>query len=119
MAHRKQELEALRDELIDRFERYKAHKEQRGGPLDKDMEDQSIELQNDDVIEALQQEAEDELRQVMHALERIDNGEGDLCEECGEEHTGTPASVETFPGPDGGIELWFCDECTRHERGGR
>ncbi|MBB3183178.1 RNA polymerase-binding transcription factor DksA [Halomonas fontilapidosi] len=84
MAHRKQELEALRDELIDRFERYKAHKEQRGGPLDKDMEEQSIELQNDDVIEALQQEAEDELRQVMHALERIDNGEGDLCEECGE-----------------------------------
>ncbi|MDI5893095.1 TraR/DksA family transcriptional regulator [Halomonas rhizosphaerae] len=84
MADRKQELEALRDELIDRFDRYKAHKEQRGGPLDKDMEDQSIELQNDDVIEALQQEAEDELRQVMHALARIDEGEGDRCEECGE-----------------------------------
>lgn len=84
MADRKQELEALRDELIDRFDRYKAHKEQRGGPLDKDMEDQSIELQNDDVIEALQQEAEDELRQVMHALKRIDDGEGDCCEECGE-----------------------------------
>ncbi|MCL7940606.1 TraR/DksA C4-type zinc finger protein [Halomonas sp. ATCH28] len=84
MADRKQELEVLRDELIDRFERYKAHKEQRGGPLDKDMEDQSIELQNDDVIEALQQEAEDELRQVMHALKRIDEGEGDLCEQCGE-----------------------------------
>lgn len=84
MADRKQALEALRDELVDRFERYKAHKEQRGGPLDKDMEDQSIELQNDDVIEALQQEAEDELRQVMHALERIDDGEGDRCERCGE-----------------------------------
>ncbi len=84
MADRKQALEALRDELVDRFERYKAHQEQRGGPLDKDMEDQSIELQSDDVIEALQQEAEDELRQVMHALERIDDGEGDRCERCGE-----------------------------------
>lgn len=84
MAERKQQLDALRDELIDRFERYKAHKEQQGGPLDKDMEDQSIELQNDDVIEALQQEAEDELRQVMHALERIEKGEGDRCEACGE-----------------------------------
>lgn len=83
MRERKQQLEALRDELIDRFERYKAHMEQRVGPLDKDMEDQAIELQNDDVIEALQQEAEDELRQVMHALQRIDDGEGDLCEECG------------------------------------
>ena len=84
MAERKQQLEALRDELIDRFERYKAHKEQQGGPLDRDMEDQSIELQNDDVIEALQQEAEDELRQVMHALERIEKGAGDRCEACGE-----------------------------------
>ncbi|SEL85094.1 TraR/DksA family transcriptional regulator [Halomonas daqiaonensis] len=84
MAERKQELEALRDELIDRFERYKAHKEQRDGPLDKDMEDQSIELQNDEVVEALQQEAEDELRQVMHALKRIDEGEGDVCEQCDE-----------------------------------
>jgi len=39
-----------------------------------------------------------------------------FCEECGEEYTGTPASVETFPGPEGEIELWFCGECTRHER---
>ncbi|MGM0982347.1 MAG: TraR/DksA family transcriptional regulator [Pseudomonadota bacterium] len=84
MTERKQQLEALRDELIERFERYKAHKEQHGGPLDKDMEDQSIELQNDEVVEALQQEAEDELRQVMHALKRIDDDEGDLCETCGE-----------------------------------
>ena len=84
MIDRKQELEALRDELIDRFDRYKAHKEQRDGPLDKDMEDQSIELQNDEVVEALQQEVEDELRQVMHALKRIDAGEGEECERCGE-----------------------------------
>ena len=84
MADRKQELEGLRDELIERFDRYKAHKEQRNGPLDKDVEDQSIEVVNDEVIEALQREAEDELRQVMHALKRIEAGEGDDCERCGE-----------------------------------
>lgn len=84
MTDRRQELEALRDELIDRFERYRAHNEQRDGPLDKDMEDQSIELQSDEVVEALQQEAEEELRQVIHALKRIDDGGGDLCERCGE-----------------------------------
>lgn len=84
MADRKQELEGLRDELIERFDRYKAHKEQRNGPLDKDVEDQSIEVVNDEVIEALQREAEDELRQVMHALQRLEAGEADDCERCGE-----------------------------------
>jgi len=38
------------------------------------------------------------------------------CEECGETQTGTPAHVETHPGPDGDVELWFCAECTRYER---
>ncbi|MCE8019491.1 hypothetical protein HOP51_05050 [Halomonas sp. MCCC 1A11036] len=41
---------------------------------------QAIELENEDVIDALEEEAEGELRQVMHALERIEEGEGELCE---------------------------------------
>jgi hypothetical protein len=39
-----------------------------------------------------------------------------FCEECGEERTGQPASIETYPGVGGDVKLWFCDECTRHER---
>lgn len=38
------------------------------------------------------------------------------CEECGEPQGDQPASVETFPTDEGSVELWFCDECTRHER---
>lgn len=38
------------------------------------------------------------------------------CEECGETQTGIPAATESFPGPDGDVELWFCEECARHER---
>ncbi|ERS91182.1 MULTISPECIES: TraR/DksA family transcriptional regulator [unclassified Halomonas] len=84
MSDRKQTLETLRDELVERLERYQAHQEQRDGPLDKDMEDQSIEVENDEVVEALHREAEAELRQVLHALARLDAGEGDACERCGE-----------------------------------
>ncbi|WP_290798290.1 TraR/DksA C4-type zinc finger protein [Halomonas sp.] len=84
MADRKGVLEGLQVDLIERIERYRAHKEQRGGPLDKDMEEQAIELQNDEVVDALEREAEEELRQVMHALARIDAGEGDVCEACEE-----------------------------------
>lgn len=84
MADRKVELDALRDELIDRLDRYRAHKEHRGGPLDKDMEEQAVEVQNDDVIDSLEDEAEAELRQVMHALARIEAGKGETCEVCEE-----------------------------------
>lgn len=84
MIERKQRLETLRDELVERIERYRDHKEQRAGPLDKDMEEQAIELQNDEVVDALEREAEDELRQVMHALARIAAGKGELCEVCEE-----------------------------------
>jgi len=41
------------------------------------------------------------------------------CEECGEKQTDPPATTETYPGHEGDVELWFCEECARHERGGR
>ncbi|MCE8032556.1 TraR/DksA family transcriptional regulator [Billgrantia tianxiuensis] len=84
MEQRQELLETLRDELIERVDRYKVHKMRLENPLDRDMEEQAIELENEDVIDALEDEAEEELRQVMHALERIEEGEGELCERCGE-----------------------------------
>ncbi|MFQ3786761.1 TraR/DksA family transcriptional regulator [Halomonas sp. A29] len=83
MEQRQELLEALRDELVERVDRYKVHKMRLENPLDRDMEDQAIELENEDVIDALEEEAEEELGQVMHALERIEEGEGELCERCG------------------------------------
>lgn len=84
MADRKRKLERLRDELEVRVERYRAHRERRGGSMQTDVEDASSELANEGVIEALQREAEEELRQVMHALSRLEAGEGEVCERCGE-----------------------------------
>ncbi|WP_416140066.1 TraR/DksA family transcriptional regulator [Halomonas sp. HK25] len=95
MADRKGVLEGLRDELIERLERYRAHKEQRGGPLDKDMEEQAVELQNDEVVDALEREAEEALRQVMHALARVAAGEGDVCQVC--EEPIAPERIDAVP----------------------
>ena len=39
-----------------------------------------------------------------------------LCENCGEWNDVPAGSVEKYPGHEGPIELWFCDECTRYER---
>lgn len=95
MTNRKQVLEELRDDLIARLERYRAHKERRAGPLDKDMEEQAIEVENDDVIDTLEGEATKELKQVMHAMSRIEAGEGETCERCGEAIN--PRRLEALP----------------------
>jgi hypothetical protein len=39
-----------------------------------------------------------------------------FCEECGEEQTGQPPRIETYPAAEGTVELWFCEECARYER---
>jgi DnaK suppressor protein len=95
MRDRKALLEGLRDELVERLERYRAHQERRGGALDKDMEEQAIELQNDEVVDSLEREAEAELRQVLHALARIEAGEGETCQVC--ERPIAPARLAALP----------------------
>ncbi|MCE9663566.1 TraR/DksA family transcriptional regulator [Halomonas sp. M5N1S17] len=93
--NRQRILESLRDELIERADRYKVHKARLEQPLDRDMEDQAIELENEDVIDALEQEAEEELHKVMHALARVESGEGNVCERCGEPID--PRRLEALP----------------------
>ncbi|MBW6392411.1 TraR/DksA family transcriptional regulator [Billgrantia antri] len=107
MEQRQALLEALRDELIERVDRYKVHKMRLENPLDRDMEEQAIELENEDVIDALEDEAEEELRQVLHALERIDEGNGELCERCAEPID--PRRLEAIP------YATLCLECAEQE----
>ncbi|MCA1768588.1 MAG: TraR/DksA family transcriptional regulator [Halomonas sp.] len=83
MTNRKGVLEGLREELIGRIERYRAHKEQRSGPLDKDMEEQAIELQNDEVVDALESESEEDEEPI--APGRLDAVPfTTLCRQCAE-----------------------------------
>ena len=80
---RKSELENLKADLTARLARYQAHQNREAGPVDKDFEEQVTETQNDDVVNSLEAEARAELAQVLHALERIEEGVGDECERCG------------------------------------
>lgn len=83
MSNRKSELETLRAELRARLEKYEAHQHREDGALEKDSEDQAVQVQNDEVVNSLEEEARIELSQVEHALERLAHGQGDECEECG------------------------------------
>lgn len=83
MANRKSELETLKADLEARLSRYQAHQRREAGALEKDFEEQASQTQNDEVVDSLEAETRAELQQIDHALERIDLGIGDECEQCG------------------------------------
>lgn len=80
---RKAELETLKHELTLRLRRYEAHQHRDDGKLEADFSEQAVQRQNDEVVDSLEYEVREELRQVIHALDRIEQGEGDVCERCG------------------------------------
>lgn len=84
MSDRKSELETLKADLEVRLDRYHAHQHREDGPLEKDFEEQATQTENDEVVDSLENEARVELAQVIHALQRIEDGVGDECEKCGE-----------------------------------
>ena len=54
MQDRKALLEDLRTELQERLERYKDHQQRITGALDKDLEEQATQAQNDEVVDQLE-----------------------------------------------------------------
>lgn len=51
---------------------------------DKDWEEQSIELQNDEVLEGLDTASRAEVDQILATLKRIGEGKYGFCTECGQ-----------------------------------
>lgn len=92
---RRSRLEALRLELLERIGFYEAHQRRMSGALDKDMEEQAQEVENDEVVDLLDNEAREELAQVDRALARIAANVGDVCEICGDPIA--PDRLEALP----------------------
>jgi RNA polymerase-binding transcription factor DksA len=85
MSNRKSELETLRADLKARLEKYEAHQHRQDGALEKDSEEQAVQIQNDEVVDSLEEEVRIELGQIERALARLANGQGEECENCGED----------------------------------
>ncbi|WP_370257191.1 TraR/DksA family transcriptional regulator [Marinobacter nauticus] len=83
MANRQSELETLKADLEARLSRYQTHQRRETGALEKDFEEQASQTQNDEVVDSLEAETRAELQQIDHALERIEQGVGNECEQCG------------------------------------
>jgi len=76
----RQDMQKKRDELNARLERIKANL-RRG--LESDSKEQAKQLEDREVIDALGNEAREELARISATIRRIDSGDYGKCAECG------------------------------------
>jgi len=74
-----------RGELLERHSRIARKTRHRDEPLPQDFAEQAVELENQELLEALDVEVAEELRQIARALQRIESGDYASCTSCGED----------------------------------
>ena len=85
-------LESKKSELTARLERITANV-RRG--LETDSKERAKQLEDSEVVDALGNEAREELKKISLALRRMDEGTYGTCADCGE--TIQPARIEAYP----------------------
>ena len=70
-------------ELRERIDRVRGDLGRVREPLPRDSSDAAIALENDEVLQAIEQSAAGELRNIERALQRLEVGTFALCEKCG------------------------------------
>lgn len=91
----KQQLLKKRDDLEQRLRGITRDVRHEDNPLSGDWEEQAVQRESDEVLDALGNEARRELEQIKRALARIDSGDYPYCSDCGEEIN--KARLESLP----------------------
>jgi len=79
------QLETLREELTHRIHSIDADVHHKKEPVEKDFAEQVTQRENDDVLSAIDNEAQYTVQLIDAALARIKNGDYGICAKCGEE----------------------------------
>ncbi len=107
-AEAREALELKKQELTARLERI--HANLRRG-YEADSKERAKQLEDNEVVDALGNEARDELRKISTALQRLESGDYGLCIECGGEIG--EGRLKVYPYADECIE---CAEFDEHRR---
>jgi DnaK suppressor protein len=81
----KQKLLDLRDEYNRKIGAIDADVHHKNEPVEKDFAEQATQRENDDVLNALNEDAKHVVSQINSALHRIESGDYGICTECGAE----------------------------------
>jgi RNA polymerase-binding protein DksA len=81
----RQKLLDLRDEYNKKIGAIDADVHHKNEPVEKDFAEQATQRENDDVLNALNQDAKIIVGQINNALHRIESGDYGICTECGAE----------------------------------
>jgi len=100
----RKKLTARLEELLPQIGKIEAHL---SNPLEKDSQERSLQIENDEVLGALDEAARKELRQIRGALQRLDDGTYGACDRCGE--TISTGRLEALPSAE------LCIECAEAE----
>ena len=79
----KEKLLAKQQELMSRVERTHKHIYQKDQPVSAKFSEQASEMENAELVHALDAEGRMELNQIQHALARIESGDYYDCASCG------------------------------------
>ena len=99
----REKLTARLDVLLSQIGKIESDIRHETNPLDKDSQERSVQLVNEDVLEALDEAGRLELRQIRSALRRLDQGTYGTCDGCGEPIS--DARLEALPAAE------FCIKC--------
>ena len=72
-----------RTELEERIGRTHRHIFHKDAPVSANFHEQVVETGNDVLVQVLDEEARQEIQQINQALQRMDDGVYELCQQCG------------------------------------
>ena len=78
----KQQLQSLRDDYTSRIDAIQVDTHHKNEPVEKDFAEQATQSENDDVLAALDDEAQHMVMQIDEALTRIKEGRYGICTKC-------------------------------------
>jgi DnaK suppressor protein len=78
----KQQLQSLRNDYTSRIDAIQVDTHHKNEPVEKDFAEQATQSENDDVLAALDDEAQQMVMQIDVALTRIDEGRYGICTKC-------------------------------------
>ena len=107
----REQLAARRRELLARIQAIESNFRREDDPLEKDPEEQSLQIEDDDVLNALDEAGRREIAAIERALGRMESGTYGTCARCGESIA--PARLRALPAAE------HCIRCAERIGGSR